>query len=108
TAQSPPFPPTATQTRANIGWASGPYSVDLFANYVGPYRNWSGTSVIPITQNAQGNPSGGGDPVKAHLPFNVHVGYQFDSDWFGHGRIGLTVINIADTDPPFYLGPTGY
>ena len=26
----------------------------------------------------------------------------------GDDRIGLTVINIADTDPPFYLGATGY
>jgi iron complex outermembrane receptor protein len=82
--------------------------VDLFANYTGPYRNLSGTSVVPITLNAQGNPSGGGDPVKANLTFDLHVGYDFRTDWFGEDRLGLTVINIADTDPPFYLGATGY
>jgi iron complex outermembrane receptor protein len=108
TGSSASFPSTATQTRANIGWASGPYSLDLFANYTGPYRNWSGTSVIPITQNAQGNPNGGGDPVKANLTFDLHVGYEFKTDWLGNDRIGLTVINIADTNPPFYLGATGY
>lgn len=108
TGSSASFPSTSTQTRANIGWANGPYSVDLFANYTGPYRNWSGTSVIPITQNAQGNPNGGGDPVKANLTFDIHVGYDFKTDWLGDDRIGLTVINIADTDPPFYLGATGY
>ena len=26
----------------------------------------------------------------------------------GNDRISLTVINLADTDPPFYLGATGY
>jgi len=108
TGSSASFPSTATQTRASLGWAQGPYSVDLFANYVGPYRNWSGTSVIPITQNAQGNPSGGGDPVKANLTFDLHVGYEFHTEWLGDDRIGLTVINIANTDPPFYLGTTGY
>jgi iron complex outermembrane recepter protein len=108
TGSSASFPSTATQTRANLGWAEGPYSVDLFANYTGPYRNLSGTSVIPITLNAQGNPSGGGDPVKANLTFDLHLGYDFKTDWFGEDRLGLTVINIADTDPPFYLGATGY
>ena len=108
TGSNASFPSTATQTRADLGWAQGPYSVDIFANYVGPYRNWSGTSVIPITQNAQGNPNGGGDPVKANLTFDLHLGYQFHSAWLGDDRIGLTVINIADTDPPFYLGATGY
>jgi iron complex outermembrane receptor protein len=108
TGSSASFPSTSTQTRANIGWSNGPYSLDLFANYTGPYRNWSGTSVTPITQNAQGNPSGGGDPVKANLTFDLHASYDFKTEWLGSDRIGLTIINIVDTDPPFYLGSTGY
>ena len=79
TGSSASFPSTATQTRADFGWQEGAWSADLFANYTGPYRNWSGTSVIPITQNAQGNPDGGGDPVKANLTFDLHVSYQFQT-----------------------------
>jgi iron complex outermembrane receptor protein len=108
TGSSASFPSTATQTRADFGWARDAWAVDLFANYTGPYRNWSGTSVIPFTQNAQGNPNGGGDPVKANLTFDLHVGYQFDGGVFGNDRVSLTVVNLADTDPPFYLGATGY
>ena len=106
--RAPPFHRLVTQTRADFGWAGGAWTADLFANYIGPYRNWSGTSVIPITQNAQGNPSGGGDPVKANSPSTCIWAISSKRRELGSDRISLTVINIADTDPPFYLGATGY
>lgn len=102
------FPSTATQTRLKLNWADGPYAVNLFANYIGSYRNWSGTSINPLTRNAQGNPNGGGDPVKANLTFDLHLGYDFDNGILGNSRLNATIVNIADTDPPFYLGATGY
>jgi iron complex outermembrane receptor protein len=108
TGSSASFPSTATQTRLDMGWAEGPFDADLFANYIGPYRNWSGTSIYPLIPNAQGNPSGGGDPVKANLTFDLHLGYDFKDGFVGDDRVNINIINIADTNPPFYLGATGY
>jgi iron complex outermembrane receptor protein len=102
------FPSTATQSRFSLDWKLGSYSADLYANFVGPYRNWSTNTIIPITKNAQGNPSGGGDPVRANLTFDLHLGYDFRDGVLGSDSLNVTVINIADSDPPFYLGPTGY
>jgi iron complex outermembrane receptor protein len=102
------FPATATQMRASLGWSTGPYSANLFANYTGGYHNRSGTSVIPISRDAQGNPVGGGDPVKANLTFDAHLGYQFSGGMFGDDEVDLTVINIAGKNPPFYLTARGY
>jgi iron complex outermembrane receptor protein len=102
------FPSPSTQMRANFGWTQNNLAADLFVNYVGPYRNWSGTSVIPLAKDALGNPSGGGDPVKANVTFDVHLSYQIPESGWGNNRINLTVINLADTNPPFYLGATGY
>jgi iron complex outermembrane receptor protein len=102
------FSSVGTQSRANLGWAMDNLTADLFINYTGPYRNWSGTSVIPLTKNAQGNPDGGGDPVKANVTFDMHAGYQFNGGMLGDDTLSFTVINIANTAPPFYLGATGY
>ena len=102
------FPSVGTQSRTDIGWSLGNYAADLFVNYTGPYRNWSGTSVIPLVKNAQGNPIGGGDPVKANVTFDLHLSYDFSGGMFGDDQFSLTVINLADTAPPFYLGATGY
>ena len=102
------FPSPSTQMRANFGWTGDNLAADLFINYVGPYRNWSGTSVIPLAKDAVGNPVGGGDPVKANVTFDLHLSYQLPESAWGSDRVSLTVINLADTDPPFYLGATGY
>ena len=40
--------------------------------------------------------------------FDLHLAYQFRDGWLGSDRLDVTVINIADTNPPFYLGVTGY
>lgn len=108
TGASASFPSTSVQARFRADWAQGPYSVDLFANFVGPYRNWSGVSINPLVPNAQGNPTGGGDPVKANLTFDLHLGYDFKDGFLGDDHLNITIVNIANTDPPFYLGATGY
>ena len=108
TGASASFPSTSVQGRLRADWAQGPYSVDLFANYVGPYRNWSGVSISPLIANAQGNPSGGGDPVRGNLTFDLHLGYDFKDGLLGDDHLNITVVNIANEDPPFYLGSTGY
>src|SRR5690606_31342143 len=56
------FPSIRAQARGNVGWDGGPFSADVFVNYVGSYRNWSGTTVTPLVRQA-GNPVSGGDKV---------------------------------------------
>ena len=102
------FPSTATQSRFGVGWTSAPFAADLYANFVGPYRNWSNNTIIPISKDPQGNPSGGGDPVKANLTLDLHLGYAFKDGFLGSDNLDVTIANITDSDPPFYLGPTGY
>lgn len=102
------FPSIATQARLNVGWARGPVSADLFFNYTGSYRNWSGTSVNPIERDAAGNPIGGGDPVKANGTFDVHVGFDFSAVHWGDETLSLTVRNLFNKSPPFYNSLLGY
>jgi iron complex outermembrane receptor protein len=102
------FPSIQLQSRYNVGWSDGPYGLDLFLNWTGGYRNWSGTSLTPLTRNAQGNPSGGGDPVKANVTVDLNATYDFTTGWFGDDQLTLNVRNLLDKEPPFYLGATGY
>jgi iron complex outermembrane recepter protein len=106
------FPSVATQMRANVGWAMDSISLDFFWNFTGGYRNWSGTGVSPIIDNAQGNPEGGGDSVKANSTFDLHVDYIFSAIAYGYNLgasdVSLTVRNILDSRPPFYNSSLGY
>lgn len=103
------FPSIQVQTRWNVGWDQGPFTADLYMNYTGGYRNWSGTSLTPLTKDALGNPNGGGDPVKANVTFDVHVGYDFTAPYIGGDEeVSLSVRNLFDKTPPFYLGSSGF
>ena len=102
------FPSIQLQSRYNVGWTSGPYSLDLFLNWTGGYRNWSGTSLTPLTKDALLNPSGGGDPVKANVTVDLNAAYDFTTSWFGDDQVTLNVRNLMDKDPPFYLASVGY
>jgi iron complex outermembrane receptor protein len=103
------FPSVQTQVRLNAGWEQGPFSADLYMNYTGGYRNWSGTSLTPLTKDVAGNPTGGGDPVKANVTFDLHLGYEFTTDYLGgEDEVSLTIRNVFDKDPPFYLSSSGY
>jgi iron complex outermembrane receptor protein len=102
------FPSIQLQSRYNIGWAEGPYALDLFLNWTGGYRNWSGTSLAPLRKDAAGNPTGGGDPVGSNVTVDVNASYDFRTAWFGDDQVTLNIRNLLDEDPPFYLGATGY
>jgi iron complex outermembrane receptor protein len=102
------FPSIQLQSRYNIGWAEGPYALDLFLNWTGGYRNWSGTSLTPLLKDAAGNPTGGGDPVKSNVTVDLNASYDFRTAWFGDDQVTLNIRNLLDEDPPFYLGSTGY
>jgi iron complex outermembrane receptor protein len=103
------FPSLKTQARANIGWESGPFSVDVFANYIGSYFNWSTTTVAPLTRDANGNPNGGGDPVKASTLFDLHLSWDVSSEgMLGKSQVFLDATNLFNKEPPFYNTGNGY
>jgi iron complex outermembrane receptor protein len=103
------FPSLKTQARANIGWEMGKFSADVFANYIGAYNNWSTTTVAPLTRDANGNPNGGGDPVKASTLFDLHLAYDISGGgMLGDTQVFLDATNVFDQTPPFFNTSAGY
>lgn len=101
------FPSIQFKNRANVGWDMGPFSADLFWNHVGSYKNWSNTSVIPVTTDARGNPTGGGDKVKAQNIYDFHASWDFgEVGPLSESQVYIDIQNIFDTDPPFFNGNT--
>ena len=102
------FPSIKTQARANVGWELGRVSADVFANYIGSYRNWSSSTNVPLI-NVGGVPDGGGAKVKANLQFDLHLAYDISrGGMFGQSSVFVDVTNVFDKDPPFYNTATGY
>jgi iron complex outermembrane receptor protein len=105
------FPSIQFQGRSSLVWDSRQgLSVDLFWNHTNSYLNWSGTTVTPITRNALGAPTGGGDHVAANDTFDAHVAYDFKSNnaWLNGIQVYGDVQNIFDKAPPFYNIAAGY
>jgi iron complex outermembrane receptor protein len=101
------FPSVSTAMRANLGWSFEDYNVNLFMNYTGAYRNW-GTPINPLVLDANLNPIGGGDHVKANVTFDLNIAYAFSTPWTGTNEISLNVRNLFDRDPSFYNANVGY
>ena len=100
--QTSQFPEVQLQSRSDLGWSNDSVALDLFINFTGGYRNWSGNSVIPLTRDANGNPNGGGDPVKANMTFDVHASYNLPESILQGTQVYITVTNLTDKHPPFY------
>ena len=58
--------------------------------------------------NAQNNPSGGGDRVKANATFDANIAYTFKGGFLDGQVVSLNVRNIFNRRPPFYNGASGY
>jgi iron complex outermembrane receptor protein len=100
------FPSIQTKGRGQLGWEMGGFSLDLFGNYTGAYRNWIQTSVRPVTLGSNGNPTGGGDHVKPDFSVDLHAAYEFKGSFLNGTQIYLDVKNLFDREPPFYNGNT--
>ena len=102
------FPSIEFQGRANIGWELGPVSLDVFANHVGSYRNWSSSTVIPVSV-VNGVPTGGGDKVRAFTSWDAHLALNFAKSGLLHGsELYVDATNLFDKNPPFYNSAQGY
>jgi iron complex outermembrane receptor protein len=102
------FPSIATQMRATLSWSLSGFYVQLGMNYTGAYRNWSSTTLIPVTTDQNGNPSGGGDHVSASEIFDLYTSYNFNAGMLGDDEFYIHVQDLFNTDPPFYNSALGY
>ena len=102
------FPSVQFQMRGNLGWQWGGLDANLFLNYTGAYRNWSGSATNPVTLDDNGNPTGGGDRVSPNLTIDANIAYTFSGGWLDGKQVSLNVRNLFDRKPPFYNTSSGY
>jgi iron complex outermembrane receptor protein len=94
--------------RAYLGFDIGNFSADLFWNHIGSYKNWAGSTVKPLTRDANGNPNGGGDTVAATNTFDLNLSQRVSlGGAFDNVSVSLNIRNIADKDPSFFNGNQG-
>jgi iron complex outermembrane receptor protein len=96
------------KARSYVGFDLGKFAADVYWNHVGSYKNWSNNTVRPLTRDANGNPSGGGDTVDATNTFDLHLSYRLAlNKTFDDVSLSLDIRNVADSDPEFFNGNQG-
>jgi len=96
------------KARSYFGVDVAKFSADVYWNWIGEYNNWGGSTVTPLTRDANGNPDGGGDTVDATNTFDLNLAYRFDlGGTIEELSVSLNVRNITDEDPPFFNGNQG-
>lgn len=93
--------PVAWRGRTGITWMNGPWIANLFANYVGSYKN-----TTPLNTSVSTH-------VSDWTTFDAGVTYSFDGSLWKHlenTRLSLSAQNLLDRDPPLVLtsGYTSY
>ncbi len=101
------FPSVQTQSRTDLGWTFSDFAFDWYVNFTSAYRNWNGSSVNPITYDANNNPAGGGDHVSANITHDFHIAYNFQT-MFGDDEVSLSARNAFNSRPPFYNSSGGW
>jgi iron complex outermembrane receptor protein len=91
--------PISLRGRGGIGYSTGPFSANLFANYVGSYTNDQ-----PITLVGAAAP----EPISrvpSYTTFDLSLALSFPRmqprwEWLSGVRLGVTITNVFDKDPP--------
>ena len=100
------FFPVSLRGRANFGWQRGPFSGNLFLNYVGSYLNDQPVTVStasgPLLRPAQRVPSWTTADLNANYQFDEHAGFAPLRGL----RASLTVQNVTGRDAPLVLTGT--
>jgi iron complex outermembrane receptor protein len=103
------FPSIARQARLNAGWDMDDYSLELYLNNVGGYRNWGAGTVNPLILDTNGNVSGGGDYVHSWTTIDLHASWDFSHEGlFGASQVYVDVNNVFNEAPPFFNNANGY
>jgi len=103
------FPAIARQVRLNAGWDMEDYSLDVFVNNIGGYKNWGGGTINPLVLDANGNVSGGGDYVHSWTTVDLHASWDFaHGGLLGESQVYVDVNNLFNEAPPFFNNTNGY
>ena len=103
------FPSIARQVRLNAGWDMEDYSLELFVNNVGGYKNWGGGTITPLILDTNGNVSGGGDYVRSWTTVDLHAAWNFSHEGLlGESQVYIDINNVANEAPPFFNNSNGY
>ncbi|MEN9705428.1 MAG: hypothetical protein RLZZ393_1307, partial [Pseudomonadota bacterium] len=100
------FPSLKLEGRANLGWQKGAVDANLYVNYTGSYRNWSGSAITGVNK-VNGVPTTGGDPVAANTTVDLNIGYKLAGRLEGTSLF-VDATNLFDRDPPFFASGTGF
>ena len=102
------FPTIQTEARADLGIEAGPVKATVFANYIGGYTFWGTSATNPVTSDAAGLPSGGGDKVKSYTTVKLNLQYDLKDVLPVDATLTLNVDNLFDAYPPFVNVASGY
>jgi len=103
------FPSIARQVRLNAGWDMEDYSLDVFVNNIGGYKNWGGGTITPLILDTNGNVSGGGDYVHSWTTVDLHASWDFShGGMLGESQVYVDVNNLFNESPPFFNNANGY
>jgi iron complex outermembrane recepter protein len=96
------FPSVKDEGRLSVRYGIGAFSANAYYNYLGSYRNWSGSTAIPVVR-VGGFPVSGGDPVDSFGTLDLNVSYRFQDLWFSREtQLFVDATNVLDEDPPQY------
>jgi iron complex outermembrane receptor protein len=91
------FPSVEDEARLRFGYQRDAFRFNVFYNYLGSYRNWSGAAAVPPART-NGLPNGqGGDPVDSFATVDLNVAYEL-----GNTELFLDATNLLDEEPPQY------
>jgi iron complex outermembrane receptor protein len=102
------FPSIQKKARTYFGMDIANFSADVYWNWIGSYNNWGGSTITPLTRDANGNPNGGGDTVDATNTFDLNFAYKLElGGVMDDMSLSLNIRNVTDEDPPFFNGNQG-
>ncbi len=92
------FPP-ALRLRGNLGWTTGAWDSQLFVNFVNSYQNTEATPTQTV-----------GSYTTLDLNVDYDFGLNFQGGWAQSLHLGINVLNLGNSDPPYVnipIGPNG-
>jgi iron complex outermembrane receptor protein len=96
------FPSVKNEGRLNAGFSRGAFGANAFLNYLGKYKNWSGSVATPLTR-VNGLPTGGGDSVASFTTLDLNFSYKFTEVGIARElQLFLDGTNVLDRQPPQY------